>query len=102
MDGGFRLGPWRVLPRLGRLEGPEGSHQLEPKMMAVLLELARRSGEPVSNRQLLEGVWGGEAVSESVSRRAVYELRKVLGDDPEKPRFIETLPRIGYRLVAEV
>ncbi len=101
--GAFALGPWTVDPARRALVGPDGSEErLEPKVMEVFLVLAARAPEVVSREALQEAVWGTEHVSEDLPRRAVYALRKALGDDPRSPRYIETIPRAGYRLVAAV
>ena len=67
--------------------------------MDVLVFLAAHPGEVVSKQQLLDGVWGGRAVSDDALTGSIYQLRKVLGDDARSPRFIETLPKRGYRLL---
>lgn len=95
-------GDWIVEPRLCRLRGPSGRRQLEPKVMQVLVELARAAGEPVSTDQLLDRVWQTPYVTREVARRAIYELRKIFADSAEGAKFIETIPRVGYRLVASV
>lgn len=101
--GAFTLGSWTVDPARRVLVGPEGSEErLEPKVMEVLRVLAARAPEVVSREALQEAVWGTEHVSEDLPRRAVYALRSALGDDPRAPRYIETIPRAGYRLVAAV
>lgn len=102
MKDDFRVGPWRVRPALNRLSAGGETHQLEPKVAEVLAHLASRPGEVVSRAELQQAVWGSPYVSEDLPRRAVYELRKVLGDDPRSPRYIETIPRAGYRLIAPV
>ena len=98
----FRLGPFTVAPRLLSLHDGTRSIRLEPKVMAVLTELAAAAPDVVSADRLLDTVWGTRYASEDLPRRAVYELRKALGDDSRAPRFIETIPRSGYRLVAAV
>lgn len=77
--------------------------ELTPKALAVLEYLMTHPDECVSRERLLEVVWGWEYPSgtRTVDTR-VAELRRALGDDPEKPRFIETLPGEGYRFAAEV
>lgn len=101
--GTFRLGDHHLVePRLHRLTGPEGPVRMEPKVLAVLVELAREPRRVVSQEELRERVWGTPHVSDEVVRRAVYELRKALGEDASDPRFIETVPRAGYRLIARV
>jgi Tol biopolymer transport system component/DNA-binding winged helix-turn-helix (wHTH) protein len=83
----------RVLTR------PEGT-RLTPKAAAVLLQLARNSGRTLSRDDLLDEVWKGTCPTPDVLTQAVKDLRRALGDDLQSPRYIETLPRLGYRLVA--
>ena len=56
----------------------------------------------VSKEQLLATTWDQQYVADTVLTRAVAELRRALGDDAHHPRFIEAIPRRGYRLIAEV
>lgn len=85
----------RVLTR------PEGT-RLTPKAAAVLLQLARNSGRTLSRDDLLDEVWKGTCPTPDVLTQAVKDLRRALGDDLHAPRYIETLPRLGYRLIAPV
>ena len=73
---------------------------LAPKPFAVLCALARSPRMLVTKNALLDSVWGHRFVSESVLKSTVSELRAVLGDDPRRPRFIETVSRRGYRFIA--
>src|SRR5262249_21349493 len=68
----------------------------------VLVRLARHPGKPVSKEALLQEVWSGTFVSDDVLTRAIFELRRVFEDDAREPRFIETIPKRGYMLVAAV
>src|SRR5262245_10791562 len=98
LESGFRLGPWDVRPLHGTLSGPDGSLRLEPKVMNVLVCLAELPGEVVTHDQFIARVWRGRVVSDDVLSRCISLLRTNLGDDPREPRFIQTLPKIGYRL----
>ena len=81
----------------------EGSRvPLEPKALRVLLVLIRSKGRLVTKQTLLETVWSGTFVEESTLTRAIALLRKQLGDDRRQPRFIETVPTLGYRFIAPV
>jgi DNA-binding winged helix-turn-helix (wHTH) protein/tetratricopeptide (TPR) repeat protein len=100
--GPFALGPWRVEPGLNRLHGPGGEVTLEPRAMELLVCLARHAGETVSKEQLLDEVWRGAFVVEGVIPKTVHALRQALGDDAAAPRYILTVPRRGYRLLAPV
>lgn len=71
-----------------------------PTPFALLCVLARQPGSLVTKDALLDAVWGHRFVSDSVLKTAISDLRKVLGDDPRHPRFIETVSRRGYRFIA--
>ena len=99
---GFRLADWEVDPPTNRVIRGEEEVKLEPKVMAVLVYLASRPGETVSRHALESAVWTGTVVSYDAVTGAIQKLRKVFGDDRANPRFIETLSKKGYRLVAPV
>jgi DNA-binding winged helix-turn-helix (wHTH) protein len=73
---------------------------LTPKAFAVLRRLVEDAGQLVRKEDLLRSVWRDTHVSDGVLRVIVLELRRALGDDSEQPRFIETVPRRGYRFIA--
>jgi Tol biopolymer transport system component/DNA-binding winged helix-turn-helix (wHTH) protein len=98
----FRLAGRIVRPALNRVETSEGDVSLEPKVMRVLLALARRPGDVVTKEELFRDVWDGAFVSEDVLTRAIGELRRLFGDDAASPRVIETIRKSGYRLIAPV
>ena len=70
--------------------------------MRLLLCLAEHVGEVVSIDDLLDQVWSDVTVAPDSVYQAVTSLRRLLGDDPKQPIYIETVPRLGYRMVAEV
>ena len=76
--------------------------RVKPRLMDVLLRLAAADGAPVPRQVLLDEVWPRRAVNDEVLSRAIADLRTALGDDAREARFIETLPKVGYRLVAPV
>jgi len=98
----FRIGDWLVQPSLNRVSGCGRSASLCPKFMDLLVFLASRAGEVVSKDEIIERVWEGRFVSESVISRAVSIIRKAIRDSPQFPRMIETIPKRGYRVVAPV
>lgn len=75
---------------------------LEPKSLRVLLLLVARRGKLIEKEAILEAVWKDTFVEESTLTRAVALIRKQLGDDPRHPRFIETVPTLGYRFMAQI
>ncbi len=76
--------------------------ELRPKSFAVLQYLLEHSGQLVTKEELLNAVWPGTYVSEALVKDSILEIRKVLGDDPRAPQFIETVHRRGYRFIAAV
>jgi predicted ATPase len=75
---------------------------LAPKPFAVLRFLVENPGRLITHDELLDAVWPETYVQPQVLRTYMLELRKVLGDDAGQPRFIQTLPKRGYRFVAAV
>src|SRR4051812_37078022 len=76
--------------------------RLTSKAVAVLVELVRDVGQTVTRDQLLDRVWTGRFPTPDVLTQAVKELRRALGDDSKPPQYIETIPKLGYRLIAPV
>jgi DNA-binding winged helix-turn-helix (wHTH) protein len=100
---GFRLGPWEVRPLRGEIRGAEETLHLEPKVMEVLLVLARRSEEVVERDDLLRLIWTSRgAVSDEPLTRCIKELRRALKDSRQTPAYIQTIPKRGYRLLVPV
>src|SRR5688572_3332812 len=85
-----------------RLSRGDQTLDLPPKAFSVLCLLVRHRERLVTKDELLDAVWGHRHVSESVLKTIINQLRSQLGDDPRTPRYIETLHRRGYRLVAQV
>jgi DNA-binding winged helix-turn-helix (wHTH) protein/tetratricopeptide (TPR) repeat protein len=98
----FLLGDWAVDPASGELRRDDETRRLEPRVVEVLLCLVDAGGRVVSKDEIFATVWGDVAVTDDVLRRCIYNLRSTLDDDPHAPRFIRTLPRRGYQLVATV
>lgn len=98
----FRIGDWKVNPALDEISRDGRKVKLEPRMMRLLCCLASRPAVVVSLAELLDQVWPGVVVSQSSVYQAVAQLRRELGDAEAEPRYIATVARKGYRLVAEV
>lgn len=84
------------------IAGDGGVTRIEPRLMALLLRLARTPGSVVSRETLIDEVWARRMVNDEVLSRAVADLRQALGDNSRTPRYIETIPKSGYRLIAAV
>ena len=75
---------------------------LTPKAFAVLRYLVEHAGQLVTQEDLLAAVWPETYIKPEVLKSRIFEIRGALGDRPKTPRFIETLPRRGYRFIAAV
>lgn len=98
---GFYLRDLLVDPLKGQVTGRAGSEHLPPTAMEVLLCLASSGGELVTRESLIEKVWGADQGSQEALSHAVSEIRHALDDHPDDPKFVQTLPRRGYRLIVE-
>src|SRR5215470_12383109 len=101
-DSQFVFDPFRLDPVSQQLWRGEEPIALRPKLFAVLRYLLEHAGRLVTREELRAAVWPTTAISESVLRGTIRELRDILEDDATAARFIETLPHRGYRFVAPV
>ena len=99
---GFELGPWTVIPDRGLLRQGTVEVRLEPMVMDVLMVLAGHQGNVVTRDQLVDAVWDGRFVGDDVIVAKIATLRQKLGDHARDPKYIETVPRRGYRLMIPV
>jgi DNA-binding winged helix-turn-helix (wHTH) protein len=80
----------------------EARADLTPKAFDVLRYLVEHAGQLVTSDELLEAIWPGTYINPEGLRKYIQEIRKVLGDRPDEPVFIETMPKRGYQFVAAV
>jgi DNA-binding winged helix-turn-helix (wHTH) protein/tetratricopeptide (TPR) repeat protein len=95
----FRIGPLQVDPPLCRVSTGE---TLEPRVMQVLVALARAQGAVVSRDELVQACWGGRIVGEDSINRAISRLRRLAKGRGGGDFAIETVPKVGYRLIGEL
>ena len=98
----YECGDLRVDPANRRLTRGATEVALEPKAFAVLLVLLARADELVTRDQLLDAVWGHRHVTPATLNRAMVLLRRAFDDEPDHPRFIETVHGAGYRFIGAV
>ncbi len=98
----FRIGEFHIRPDLNRIVTGDRIHQVEPRLMQILVYLARRPGQVAARSALMDEIWGDVIVSEETLTVAVSELRRILRDEPRSPRYIETIRKGGYRLIMPV
>ena len=102
VKGEFQIADWEVQPQLNCIRRGDQSHHLEPKVMQVLVYLATYSNEVLSKDRLIQAVWPDTFVGDDVLTRSISEIRRAFEDDARAPRFIQTIPKAGYRLIAPV
>lgn len=99
----FYVGSWYVEPlRLVLVDDAGREAAISQRAMSVLAELARAGGAVVQKYDLMDAVWGQAEVSDGALSQSIFELRHALGDDPQHPRFIETIRGVGFRLIPTV
>lgn len=100
--GRFRVGDWFVDPALNRIERSGKSIRVQSLSMQVLLFMAERAGAVVTYDELLQALWPRRHAGEDAVHRRIAALRSHFGDDARSPRYIETVPKRGYRIVAPI
>jgi DNA-binding winged helix-turn-helix (wHTH) protein/tetratricopeptide (TPR) repeat protein len=100
----LKFGPFEVDPSLGELRKDGVRIPIQEKPLRVLTALLERKGDLVTRAELHQHLWQGETFVDFDTglNTAVRKLRSALGDESESPRYIETLPKRGYRFVAPV
>ena len=98
----FAIGPWVLDTESNTVYRDGRVIRLEPKVVEVCACLAGRAGEVVRKQELIGAVWPDTFVTDDVLSHAISELRKAFEDDARQPRFIETIPKRGYRMIAPV
>ena len=96
-----QVGDWQFVRATGELVGAQGASRLEPKVADLLFLLAARRGQAVTREEIMDALWPDQIVGDDSLARTVFKLRQALGDDAKSPRYIETLSKRGYRLIAE-
>src|SRR5436190_13612196 len=91
----FQLGALRVSPSTGRVSAGGREQRVQPRVMEVLVLLARNAGRTVTRDELIDACWGGRFVSENAVNRVLAQVRALtrLADPP--PFVLETLPKLG-------
>jgi DNA-binding winged helix-turn-helix (wHTH) protein/TolB-like protein len=98
----YECGPFRLEPAEHRLTREGSPVSLAPKAFELLVFLVQNQGRLVTKSQIMQAVWPGSFVEEANLTVSVSVLRKVLGEKEGDLRYIETIPKKGYRFVASV
>src|SRR5690606_3586335 len=95
-------GDWRVEPQLNRIVRGEEIVKIDPRNMKVLQLLASQPGLVFSQAEIEKAVWSDVIVTPNSVYQSIAQLRRALADDKRVSRYIETIPRKGYRAVAQI
>ena len=96
----FTIGQLRVEPSTRQVVSDGSSETLEPRVMQVLVALGRANGGIVTRNELIDWCWGGRIVGEDAINRAIFRLRQVTAEIGDGSFGVETITKVGYRLVA--
>src|SRR5271166_634416 len=99
-----KLGPFALDLKAGEIHKGERKVRLQEQPFQILLMLAERSGDLVTRAEIKKKLWPNDTVVEfdHSIHTAINKLRQALGDSAEKPRYVETVARRGYRLLVPV
>jgi tetratricopeptide (TPR) repeat protein/DNA-binding winged helix-turn-helix (wHTH) protein len=95
----YRIADAEVDALSGSLRRDGEECRLREQSLQVFLYLIERRERSVTKEELMETVWRGTAVTDDALVQCIVEIRKALGDDPRRSRFIKTIPKIGYRFI---
>ncbi|MEQ1514054.1 MAG: winged helix-turn-helix domain-containing protein [Lysobacteraceae bacterium] len=98
----FRIGDLLVVPASLVVVRNGQEIKFEPRWMQVLVMLAEHANETLSTERLLIDVWGSTIYGDSPVSKTISHIRKSIGDDSRKPRYIETVSKVGYKLIEPV
>lgn len=102
LDSVYEFGEFRLDTAERLLLRGEEQIPLPPKAFDTLRLLVEKSGRLVEKGELMDRVWAGAFVEEANLARTIWMLRKALGNGDGRHQYIETIPKVGYRFVAEV
>lgn len=101
-EGAYSFGPFRLDPADRRLTRDGTPVEVSARYLDALILLATENGRLVTKDRFMEEVWRGVPVTDEALTQCIRALRRTLGDDAAAPRYIETVPRHGYRLIAPI
>jgi DNA-binding winged helix-turn-helix (wHTH) protein/TolB-like protein len=101
-SGVVRVGRWRFDRSLNTLACGDELVRVEPKVADLLSAFVQRPGDLLSRSELLDAVWPGVVVGDEALSQSINKLRRALGDSTRAAAYLQTVPKRGYRLIAEV
>jgi DNA-binding winged helix-turn-helix (wHTH) protein len=101
-EGVFEFGEFTVDPTQRRLSRGGETLEVSSRYLDALTLMLQHPGQLIKRERFLDEVWAGVPVTDEALSQCITNLRRLLGDDAARPRFIETVPKHGYRFVAVV
>ena len=98
----IQFGEFTLDSKQARLSSQDKDLAIEPKLFELLLLFVNQPNTIISRQDILDTLWAGSLVTDNAVNKLVANLRKVLADDSKNPRYIQTVPKRGYRLICEV
>ena len=98
----YYVSDWKIDPLACEISRGGKTVKLEPKVMDLLVFMSQKPGEALSREEIEENVWQGMVIGYDALTNAIIKLRKAFEDSARSPSIIETLPKKGYRLIAEI
>jgi len=98
----FTFGDFTIDPKDHCLSKGGKQIHLRPKTFSTLLFLVANPQRLIRKDELFESIWPEVIVSQNTLSHCIEEIRQALGDDPREPRYVETVPRLGYKFLAKV
>lgn len=98
----YQFGPWTFYAETGTLQQNGATESLDPKIADLLHLFLQHPGKLFSRDELLDIIWSGTVVNDNSVSWAISQLRKALGDEAKAPLYLQTLPKKGYRFIADV
>ncbi len=102
MTDSYRFDVWHLDATDRRLTRDGAPVDVNARYLDALVLLVRENGRLVTKDQFFDEVWRGVPVTDEALTQCIKTLRRTLGDDASRPRFIETVPKHGYRFVAAI
>ena len=100
--GKFKLGQWLVDPQLGRISHADRHVDLQPQVMDLLVYFLEHPGQVITIDELHSNLWKDRVVTTASIYTSLKQLRAALVDDARDPRYVKTIPKRGYQLIAAV
>jgi DNA-binding winged helix-turn-helix (wHTH) protein/Tol biopolymer transport system component len=98
----MKFGEFTLDSKQARLSCQDKELSIEPKLFELLLLFVNQPNTIITRQDILDNLWADSLVTDNAINKLVANLRKVLADDPKNPRYIQTVPKRGYRLICEV